>query len=285
MNKESKIPISILVHTLNEEKNIRNCLESIKWADEIVIVDMYSDDKTVTIAEEYTDKIFFHERMRYADPARQFGLGKATNEWVFQLDADELVPLILRDKLIQIIEDDSADIVSVPRNNYFFGHLMENAGWGSLQDSHHRFFKKDFVFITPNIHSSHIEREDARYYEIKDPKVGVIHFNYIDVEHFMEKLDRYTTIEAENLYESNDDIRFRSIINQIYNEFKNRYLNQGGRKEGFRGFGLSFLMATYRVVTYMKLKLMKEYDSKNPREKIIDKYQKLADDIILEYNK
>ena len=247
MNKESKIPISILVHTLNEEKNIRNCLESIKWADEIVIVDMYSDDKTVTIAEEYTDKIFFHERMRYADPARQFGLGKATNEWVFQLDADELVPIILRDELIQIIEDDSADIVSVPRNNYFFGHLMENAGWGSLQDSHHRFFKKDFVFITPNIHSLHIEREDARYYEIKDSKVGVIH--------------------------------------QIYNEFKNRYLNQGGRKEGFRGFGLSFLMATYRVVTYMKLKLMKEYDSKKPREKIEDKYQKLADDIILEYNK
>ena len=64
------VEISILIHTLNEERNIRNCLETVKWADEIIIIDMYSDDKTVEIAKEYTDKIFYHERMGYADPAR-----------------------------------------------------------------------------------------------------------------------------------------------------------------------------------------------------------------------
>ena len=87
------VEISILIHTLNEERNIRNCLETVKWADEIIIIDMYSDDRTVEITKEYTDKIFYHERMGYADPARQFGLEKATHEWVLQVDADELVPL------------------------------------------------------------------------------------------------------------------------------------------------------------------------------------------------
>ena len=99
----------------------------------------------------------------------------------------------------------------------------------------------------------------------------------------MEKLNRYTSIEAENLFESREDIKFRTIINQIFNEFKKRYLNLNGRKEGFRGFGLSFLMATYRVVTYMKLKLMNEYDSLNPREKIEDEYNNLAREVINEY--
>jgi len=279
------VEISILIHTLNEERNIRNCLETVKWADEIIIIDMYSDDKTVEIAKEYTDKIFYHERMGYADPARQFGLEKATHEWVLQVDADELVPLKLRNKLIQIMGEDLADIVIIPHNNYFFGHLMEETGWGALQDSHRRLFKKDYIFITHNIHSSFIERDDARYYEIKNPEEGFIHFNYLDVEQFMEKLNRYTTIEAENLFEDNEDIKFRTIINQIFNEFRKRYLKLNGRKEGVRGFGLSFLMATYRVVTYMKLKLMNEYDSRNPQEKIIEEYYNLAREVINEYEK
>ncbi len=279
------VEISILIHTINEERNIRNCLETVKWADEIIIIDMYSDDKTVEIAKEYTDKIFYHERMGYADPARQFGLEKATHEWVLQVDADELVPLKLRNKLIQIMGEDLADIVIIPHNNYFFGHLMEETGWGALQDSHRRLFKKDYIFITHNIHSSFIERDDARYYEIKNPEEGFIHFNYLDVEQFMEKLNRYTTIEAENLFEDNEDIKFRTIINQIFNEFRKRYLKLNGRKEGFRGFGLSFLMATYRVVTYMKLKLMNEYDSRNPQEKIIEEYYNLAREVINEYEK
>ncbi len=89
--------ISVLINTFNEERNIKNCLESVSWADEIIIVDMYSDDKTVDIAKNYTDKIYYFERMGYADPARQFALKKATHEWVLIVDADEMVPLELRE--------------------------------------------------------------------------------------------------------------------------------------------------------------------------------------------
>ncbi len=94
-----KLPVSVLVHTLNEEKNIRHCLETVKWASEIVIIDMYSDDKTTEIASEYTDKIFYHERMDFADPARDSSAWKkASNRWVLILDADEMVPFRLKER-------------------------------------------------------------------------------------------------------------------------------------------------------------------------------------------
>ena len=284
-NRDDKLPVSILIHTLNEEKNIRNCLETVKWADEIILIDMYSDDKTVEIASEYTDKIFYHERMGYADPARQFGLEKASKNWILIVDADELVPLRLKHRLESIITDDLGDIISIPHNNYFFGKLMRFTGWGPLQDTHHRFFKKEYVFISENIHSTFTEREDARIYAITDENDGFIHFNYVDVEHFLEKFNRYTTIEAKALFEADEDIKFRTALNQIFSEFRKRYIKLGGRKDGFRGFSLSFLMSTYRLVIYAKLKLMREYSSKNPAEKIEEEYKNLAKDVITEYKK
>ncbi|HTX60925.1 MAG TPA: glycosyltransferase family 2 protein, partial [Methanobacterium sp.] len=149
--------------------------------------------------------------------------------------------------------------------------------------THHRFFKKDFVFISDKIHSTFSEREDARIYEITEEDRGFIHFNYRDVEHFLEKLNRYTTIEAKALYDADEDIKFRAVVNQIIGEFRKRYFKLQGRKEGFRGFSLSFLMATYRLVTYAKLKLMKEYKSNKPSSEIEKEYEKLAQEILSEY--
>jgi hypothetical protein len=105
----------------------------------------------------------------------------------------------------------------------------------------------------------------------------------VDVEHFLEKLNRYTTIEAKALYEADEDIRFRSVVNQILGEFRNRYFKLQGRKEGFRGFSLGFLMGTYRLVTYAKLKLMKEYHSENPSSEIEKEYNRVALEIRSEY--
>lgn len=278
-----KKPVSVLIHTLNEEKNIRNCLETVKWADEIIVVDMYSEDKTVEIAREYTDKIFSFERLGYADPARQFSLKKASNNWILSVDADELVPKKLRDKLFNIMDEDAADVVYVPHNNYFFGDLVKYVGWGASQDFHARFFKKDFLTYTNDIHAFIKIEDGAREYKIENPEEGFIHFNYIDVEHFIEKMNRYTTIEAKRLFDSGETINSKQLLRRVLGEFKFRYMDMKGYKEGFKGFSLSMLMAMYRLVSYVKLSLMREHDSKNPREKIREKYQNLADEVILEY--
>ncbi|MDP3067019.1 MAG: hypothetical protein Q8N08_09815 [Methanobacteriaceae archaeon] len=138
--------------------------------------------------------------MGFPDPARQFGLEKCSCDWVLILDANELVPVKLMKKLKYIVDNDLGDIVSVPHNNYFFGQHMQTSGWGPLQDTHHRFFKKEYVTITNKIHSDFIKRTDARIYHVENPQEGFIHFNYIDFEHFIDKMNRYTTIEAKFLF-------------------------------------------------------------------------------------
>jgi glycosyltransferase involved in cell wall biosynthesis len=281
----NKLPITVIVHTLNEEKNIKNCLESVIWADEILLIDNYSDDSTVEIAKHYTDNIIFCKRMGYSEPARKFAVEKATNEWILILDADEMVPLKMKNHLEKILNEDLADVVSIPHNNYFFGYLMQYTGWGALQDMHNRFYKKSFVEISRKIHSHPIISKDARILTINDPDEGFVHFNYIDVEHFIKKMNRYTTIEAKALFEAGEDLNSRQLVLRIFDEFKLRYLSFRGYKDGFNGLSMSLMMAMYRLTVYMKLKLMQNFKSYEPREEVVKKYQKIADEIIDEYKK
>jgi len=278
-------PISVLIHTFNEERNIRNCLETVKWADEIIIVDMYSDDKTVEIAMEYTDKVYFFERVGYADPARQYALEKAKNEWVLVVDADEIVPLKLKNKLLEIIKNDIADVIYIPRNNYFFGKVLKGTGSGALQDRQPRFFKKSFVSFTPAIHRFFQIKKDARIYFIKNPEEGFVHFSYIDVEHFLEKFNKYTTIEAENMYDGIKPVPslIKFFLIKLVREFLYRFVKRKGYRDGIYGFSLSILMVTYHIVSYLKFLLMREYNSKYPRELILRDYYALAKKVIDEY--
>lgn len=275
--------ISVLINTFNEEKNIRNCLESVKWADEIIVVDMYSDDRTVEIAREYTDKIYMYERMGYADPARQFALEKASNEWVLVVDADEIVPIKLRNKLIEIAESGEYDAVLIPHINYFFGHKMKGTGWGPLQDMHVRFFKKKFMNYGTRIHNFSNLDPSARVYKLKDESLGFIHFNYIDVEHFLEKLNRYTTIEAKNAVDAGGKFSVTKLLIIMLKEFINRFIRRKGYMDGFQGFALSMLMMAYRLSASLKHYLIEKYSSDQVREKILNQYNQIASNEIKKY--
>lgn len=283
--------ISVLINTFNEERNIKNCLESVKWADEIILVDMHSYDKTVEIARNYTNKIYFFERKGYADPARQYTLEKATHDWILIIDADEIVPLKLKNKLSDIMDQDLADVIYVPHKNYFCGAEIKEMGWGALQDKHPRFFKKGYVNLTDAIHEFYNITENARIYNIENLEESFIHFTYIDFEHYINKsLNNYTSIEAENVYEQKKKMvnlgnNFLLIMFRLLRQFINLYILKKGYKDGFRGLSISFLSVTYTLVTNLKFRLMQEYESKNPRDKILAKYQKIANSILSEYEK
>ncbi|EKF86487.1 glycosyltransferase family 2 protein [Methanobacterium formicicum] len=281
--------ISIIINTFNEEKNIKNCLESVKWADEIIIVDMYSEDNTVDIARKYTDKIFFFKRMGYADPARQFALEKASNEWILVVDADELVPLKLVNKLHEIIEKDCGDVIYIPRNNYFAGKQIHNMGWGALDDLQPRFFKRKYLNFGEKIHDFYNINEDARIYKITDPHEGFIHFSYLDFEDYIDRLNKYTSIESKNIFENeekqNQQKNIISLLFRLLNVFFSNYIRQKAYKDGFRGLSLSLLAVIYNLTVYLKLTLMEEYNTIDTREKVRDEYLKIVDKLLLEYTK
>ncbi len=279
--------ISVLVNTFNEEKNIQNCLESVKWVDEIILVDMYSDDKTVDIAKRYTDKIYFFEKCGYADPARNFALEKASGEWILVIDADELVPLALKNRLLEIAKNDSADVVLIPRSNYIFSHLFKFGGSGPLQDTQLRFFKKGYLAFSPAIHQIYNLNQNARVLKINKANEGFIHFAYASVEHWVNKMDRYSTIEANNVFNGikKTDMTLKGLFIKSFKSFVKKFFIQKGYRDGEFGFLWVLLELAYFNVTYLKFKLMKKFNTINPEEKIRDEYRQISKKILDEYDK
>jgi len=282
----SHTPISAIVHTLNEEQNIKNCLECLTWADEIIVVDMHSEDKTLEIARQYTDKIFLHERCRYVEPARQFALQQTSHQWVLVVDADEMVPVTLRNTLLQIAGTGLYDVIWIPRLNYLFGHAMQGSGRSANDDCQLRFFKKPFIAYADRIHMSPQVHPNARVHHLCGEEQALVHFNYIDLEHYIEKLNRYTTIEAENNYAAGKIFNLEEVWQRSISEISNIVFHKGGiEKDGDFGVGWGMLMALYHFTAALKLKLINDYNTTQPRNAILDQYQSIADEIIKQHRK
>ena len=142
--------ISVLINTLNEAENIRFCVESVKWADEIIVVDMQSDDATADLARQMGCKVYTHERMGFVEPARQFGVCKTSHDWVLILDADERVSEKTHHKLREIARSGKSSGIVLPRKNYWKGRFLNCCGW--YPDSQLRFLRKTHSKFPTLIH-------------------------------------------------------------------------------------------------------------------------------------
>lgn len=274
--------ISVVINTFNEEKNLPYALRSVRaWADEIIVVDMHSEDRTIEIAREYGAKVFLHERMGFSEPARAFAVSQATGDWVFLLDADEIIPQPLSLKLMKIASDDTADVVIISRLNYLLGDPLWHTGWGPQQDRHPRFFKKDKIDLNPRIHSFIHPAPGARVLTLPyQGKMAFHHFNYVDCAQFLEKLNRYTTIEAQQAFERGEHASKTKAALHTAFEFADRYVRKQGYRDGWRGFYLSGFMAMYRWATYAKLQELHATGGKN---EIIEKYHRTAEELVAIY--
>lgn len=269
--------ISVVINTYNEEKNISKCLQNVSWADEIIVIDMYSEDRTVEIAKTYTDKIFYHEKTGYVEPARQYGISKASNEWVLVLDADELVSFELKSKLDKLADSGSCDVVWIPRTNYIFGKKMKAGGSGPLQDIQLRFFKKDTVNYSVKIHSFPKIQDNARVYKISDPAATLIHLAYPNAETYLNKLNIYTTKEAEYLFKSGEKFSAFQLLYSIFKEIIFRFILKMGFRDGIQGICICILQVAYKVSAYLKLYLMDKFNAIDTVNSVEKEYEKIAD--------
>jgi len=274
--------VSAVINTLNEERNLEYALRSIvSWVDEIVVVDMHSEDATVEIARKYGAHVFLHERLSFADPARAFALQQCTGEWIVMLDADEIVPLRLKNRLLHIAEHNLADIVNIPWLNFLMGEPLLHTGWGPDQDKHPRFFKKEALRATSAIHDFLKPKPGARFLDLPyEEGIAVYHFNYLNFEHFVAKMNRYTNIEAEQAHARKAPYGVGRTIAYAVLELVNRYVRRAGYKDGWRGTYLSLLMAFYRLLSAAKLH---EQYSIGSAESVRRRYQEYAEQVLLEH--
>jgi (heptosyl)LPS beta-1,4-glucosyltransferase len=243
--------ISVVINTLNEEENLPRALSSIKsFADEIVVVDMKSDDNTVEIAEKAGAKVYEHKRVGYVEPARNYAIGKAKKEWILILDADEEVPKSLIKRLKKIVKDPKADYYRLPRKNIIFGKWMQHTRW--WPDYNIKFFKKGSVSWNEIIHTVPLTKGKGADLDAKED-LAIIHHHYKDLDQYLERMNRYTSIQAKTLIEKKYKFIWKDLVQKPTGEFLSRYFAGQGYKDGLHGLATSLLQAFSEAIVYLKV--------------------------------
>jgi glycosyltransferase involved in cell wall biosynthesis len=259
------VKISVVINTLNEEKNLPGALESLKsFADELIVVDMHSEDKTVEIAKKYGAEVFLHERTGYVEPARNFAIRKAAGEWILILDADERLSLNLKECLRKIVNKPEADYYRTPRKNIIFGKWIKHSRW--WPDYNIRFFRKGHVEWNEIIHSVPTTKGVGADLEASE-KYAIVHHHYDSVEQYIERLNRYTTHQAKNLIKNKYKFKWSDLIYRPTSEFNSRYFQGEGYKDGIHGLALAGLQSFSEFVTYLKVW---SHSSQSTRDKEVD---------------
>ena len=241
--------LSVIISTYNEENNINECLESVKWADEIIVIDSSSRDKTAEIAKSFTDKVFTTQTKSFSEK-KNFGIDKASCEWVLWIDADERVTEELKNEIRQIVSGSGSgtSVYKIGRKSFFISKFIKHCGWHP--DFGIRLFKKSagVSFTEVRVH----EKID---YSGKPGKLRneIIHYTDLTIEHYISKMNSYTTSSALDLQERNKKSTLNDIIFRPVFTFIKMYFLKLGILDGYIGLVLCTLSSVHVFVKYSKL--------------------------------
>ena len=271
--------ISAIVNTLNEEANIADCLDSLAWVDEIIVVDMDSDDNTKQIAYKYTDHVYNHKRVGFVEPARNFAIGKATGNWLLIIDADERVGPALATRLKDISVTGTANFVRLPRKNIIFGSWMKHSRW--WPDYNVRFFKRGMVEWQSELHSIPITRGEGLNLEPNE-ELALIHYNYRSLADYFDRLNRYTSVQARQLLTDGYQFSWLDMLTKPLAEFMSRFFAAAGYEDGLHGLVLSLLQSFSELLVYLKVWEQQGFKAQSGRgfkHQFVDLAKKAAGDL------
>lgn len=230
--------LSFVILTFNSQKYLDRVLKSCEFADEILIVDSGSSDQTLNIAQNYKNVQILNQSWLGFGNMKNFGVTNSKNDWVFCLDSDEIVTKELQNEIIKTLQNPQFQVYKVPRLNYLFGKAIKKLGL--YPDYSIRFFNKNFAnFSSREVHESVQTKE----------KIGKLqnhftHFAYENVEDFINKQNRYSTLGAKNSF-------LKALISPSFTFFK-LYFLKGGFLEGKTGFIIAKLYSQYTFWKYIK---------------------------------
>lgn len=240
--------VSVAVIVLNEEERLRACLESVVWADELIVVDAGSSDKTVTIAREFTDRVHFRAWDGYGTQ-KNFALDQCRGDWVLSLDADERVSEALREEIRDTLRDDSGQAgFFVPRRNLFQGRWVRHGGL--YPDWQLRVFRRGRgAFVERAVHES--VRVDGPTGRLRAP---LIHESYRSVADAVLRLNRYSGLAAADLAVAGRGGSLVDLLVRPVWRFVSMYALRGGFLDGWRGLVLAALHAHYVFLRAAKVR-------------------------------
>ncbi len=243
----SKVSVFILAY--NEEKKIEATLESVTWADEIIVVDSFSTDGTVEICKRFTDKIIQVEFNGFGE-LRNVGVKACSNEWIFSIDSDERCTPEARDEIRRIVESpDSADAYLVPRRNLFMGRWIKRSGWYPNYRQPQLFRRGKMTFAEDDlVHEGF--RLDGR---LDKMQAALWQKPFEDLNEVVHKCNRYSSLSAEKLVRAGRQTGPLSTISRALWTFVRFYILRLGFIDGWPGFVIAFSNAEGTFYKYAKL--------------------------------
>lgn len=244
----SEIPsLAAVVLTLNEERNIADCLASLDWAPRRAVFDSFSRDRTVEIAQQAGAEVLQHPFENYAQQ-RNAALERVAAEWIFFVDADERATPELAEEILGLLSEPGPEVAWwVPRHNYIFGRLTLGAGW--YPDYQMRLVRPDRVRWERPVHEITVVDGAAGY--LSHP---LVHYNYERMADFIARQEKYTAYDVAILRQEGVRSRFYTPYVQALRHFWWRFVTLRGLRDGLHGLRLSLLMAWYEGVKYHRLR-------------------------------
>ena len=237
--------ISVILITKDEEKNISDCLRSIEWADEIIVVDAESTDHTVELAKKFTDKVYVNKWEGYV-PQKKYALSLASNEWVLSVDADERITQELQAEILSLSPGDFSGY-KIRRKNFLLGKEITSCGWGN--DYQIRLFKKEKTDLTDRlVHEGFTV--DGKIGKLENP---MLHYTFSSFTEYFNKINYYTSLKAEELVKQKGEIGGWTIFSHTVSAFILFFINKRGFKDGVRGLIVSLLHSVSTMLNYIKL--------------------------------
>jgi glycosyltransferase involved in cell wall biosynthesis len=241
--------ISACITAGNEELKIRRCLESVRWCDEIIVVDSFSSDKTAEISREYTDLVYHHRWLGYIG---QKNLIKdlATGPWILFIDADEEVSPNLKEEILAEFESRRSDSYAgyeFPRMVWYLGRWIRHGDW--YPDAKLRLFRKDRGKCGGR------EPHDRTTVEgpVKRFKHPLYHYTYNDITDHVSTLNRFSSITAEGWFRDNRPFHWYDLIFRPFCRFLRGYCLKAGFMDGFAGFIIASVTAYGVLIKYSRL--------------------------------
>ncbi len=251
---ENKISLSVVIIVKNEEKRIADCLESVKWADEIVVVDDMSTDRTVEITRRYTDKVF-QRKMEIEGVHRNYAYSLAGNEWVLSLDADEKVSPELKDEIARVInEGTECSVFAIPLRNYIGDYWVRWGGWYPAYKD--RLFRKGHF---------RYEEVDVHPRPIYDGKCGrlkgdIIHYSYEDFSELIGSLNGQTSKEAQKWIATGRKMSLAKALWRAVDRLFRSFIAKKGYRDGVVGLMVALNGSFYQILSYAKYWELKRSD-------------------------
>lgn len=256
--------ISVVVLTKNEESVLKACLESVKWADEIVIVDQGSTDKTLEIAKQYTEKIFVEKNPSFA-VRRNLGTDKATGDWVLHIDADERVLADFRDEILSLTKSTRYSAFAIRRLNVIFGEEVHYGPYSN--DLMIRMVRKNaFEEWEGNVHEHLTFSGELGYFSNY-----TLHLTHRDLDHFVIKSLAWSKTDAQLRFDAgHPNMSGLRFIRILITETINQGIKRGGFFNGGVGVVDSMLQVFSMFMTYVRLWEMQ----RKPSEEVYDELDK-----------